>query len=132
MLGNRPTIHVGEAHELFRRVIQQIHLGGLSNVFISEGCPRIKQIFFCLETVFIHGMSVCEGVGEDLSHGIGYVGIRVRIMNSLECVCLPLHCTLVGSNPCRIIPLLGIAHPVKGKIISGAEGSHVDGTHPRS
>ena len=22
----------------------------------------------------------------------------------------------MGSNPCRIIPLLGIAHPVKGKL----------------
>ena len=45
VLGNRPIIHVGEAHELFRRVIQQINLGGLSNVFISESCPKIKQIF---------------------------------------------------------------------------------------
>ena len=39
VLGNHPTIHIGEAHELFRRVTQQIHLGGVSNVFISEGCP---------------------------------------------------------------------------------------------
>ena len=52
----------------------KIHLGGLSNVFISEGCPQIKQIF-CLETVFIHGISMCEGVGEDLRHGIGHVDI---------------------------------------------------------
>ena len=43
-----------------------------------------------------------EGVGEDSSHGIGHVGIQVGIMNSLECVCLPLHehlrwgVTLVG------------------------------------
>ena len=29
----------------FQRVTQQIHLGGLSNVFISEGCPQLKQIF---------------------------------------------------------------------------------------
>ena len=52
-----------------------------------------KTNIFFLETVFIHGMSVCEGVGEDSSHGIGHVGIRVGIMNSLECVCFPLHCT---------------------------------------
>ena len=45
VLGNHPTIHVGEAHELFRRVVQQIHLGGLSNIFISEGCSQIKKIF---------------------------------------------------------------------------------------
>ena len=38
----------------------------------------------------------------------------------------------MGSNPCRIIPLLGIAHPVEGKIISGTEGSPGDGTHPRA
>ena len=36
------------------------------------------------------------------------------------------------SNPCRIIPLLGIAHSVEGKIILGIEGSPGDGTHPRS
>ena len=76
MLGNRTTINVGEAHELFRRVIQQIHLRGLSNIFISEGCPQIKQIF-CLDTNFIHGISMCEGVGEDSRHGIGHVDIRV-------------------------------------------------------
>ena len=38
----------------------------------------------------------------------------------------------MGSNPCRIIPLLGIAHPVEGKFVSGTEGSFGDGTHPRS
>ena len=38
----------------------------------------------------------------------------------------------MGSNPCRIIPLLGIAHPVEGKIILGTEGSPGDGTHSRS
>ena len=89
MLGNHPTIHVGGTHELFRRVTQQIHLGGLSNIFISESCPQIKQIF-CLETVFIHGISMCEGVGEDSRHGIGHVDIRVGIMNSLECVCFSI------------------------------------------
>ena len=76
MLGNRPTIHIGEAHKLFRRVIQQIHLGGLSNAFVSEGCPQIEQIF-CLESIFIHGISMCEGVGEDSRHEIGHVDIRV-------------------------------------------------------
>ena len=89
MLENLPTIHVGEAHGLFRRVIQQIHLGGLSNVFILEGCLQIKQIFY-LETIFIHGINMCEGVGEDSRHRIGHVDIRVGIMNSLECVCFSI------------------------------------------
>ena len=95
MLGNRPIIHVGEAYELFRRVIQHIHLGELSNEFISEGCPQIKQIFL-LETILIHGISMCEGVGEDSRHEIGHVDIRVGIMNLLECVCFPLHKHLGG------------------------------------
>ena len=38
----------------------------------------------------------------------------------------------MGSNPCRIIPLLGIAYPIEGKSISGTEGLPGDGTHPRS
>ena len=38
----------------------------------------------------------------------------------------------MGSNPCRIIPLLSIAHPVEGKFISGTEGSPGDGTHPKA
>ena len=38
----------------------------------------------------------------------------------------------MGSNPCRIIPLVGIAHLVEGKIISGTEVSPRDGTHMRS
>ena len=39
----------------------------------------------------------------------------------------------MGSNSCKIIQLLGIAHPVKGKlIILGTKGSPGDGTHPKS
>ena len=42
---------------------------------------------------------MCERVGEDSRHEIGHVDIRVGIMNSLECVCLPLHEHLVGEQP---------------------------------
>ena len=38
----------------------------------------------------------------------------------------------MGSNLCRIIPLMGIAYLVEGKIISGTEGSPRDRTHLRS
>ena len=38
----------------------------------------------------------------------------------------------MGSNPCRKIPLLGIAHTIEGKIISDTEGSPGDGMRPRS
>ena len=73
---NCPTIHIGWTHELFRRVTQQIHLRELSNVSVSEGCPQLKQMFL-LKTIFIHGISICEGVGEDSRHGIGHVDIQV-------------------------------------------------------
>ena len=75
-------IHVGETHELFWRVTQQIHLGGLLDLFISEGCPQLKQIFL-LKTIFIHGISMCEGVSDDSRHGIGHVHIQVG-----SCFCL--------------------------------------------
>ena len=35
----------------------------------------------------------------------------------------------MGSNPCRIIPLLGFAHPVEEKIISGTGSVREDGAH---
>ena len=47
--------------------------------------------YICLETIFIHGTSMCERVGDDSKHGIGHVDIWVGITISLECVCLPLH-----------------------------------------
>ena len=43
---------------------------------------------------------------------------------------VPLHCTWVESNPSREMPLLGIAHPIEGKNISGTEDALGDGTHP--
>ena len=59
---------------------------------------------------------MCEGVGDDSRHGIGHVDIQVG-----SCICLNVFgChhmyTLVGSNPCRGIQLLGIAHPVEEKL----------------
>ena len=33
--------------------------------------------------IFIHGLGMCEGVGEDSKHGIGHVDIQVR-----SCICL--------------------------------------------
>ena len=35
-------------------------------------------------------------------------------MKLLECDCLSCMCTLVGSNPCRKLSLLGFAHPIEG------------------
>ena len=80
MLGDCPTIHVGGAHELFRRVIQQIHLGGLSNKFYQNSIVSFReQKAFILKIVILlaFGLSMCEGVGEDSRHGIGHVDIQV-------------------------------------------------------
>ena len=78
MLGDCPTIHVGGAHELFRRVIQHIRLGGLSNKFYRNSvvCFR-EQKAFILKTVILlaFGLDIYEGVGDDLRHGIGHIDI---------------------------------------------------------
>ena len=80
MLGNCPTIHVGGAQELFRRVIQQIRLGGLSNKFYRNSVVSFReQKAFVLKTVFLlaFGLGMCEGVGEDSRHEIGHVDIQI-------------------------------------------------------
>ena len=51
--------------------------GELPNKFASEDCPMYlyrrvahnQNKYFCLEMIFIHGISMCEGVGEDSTHG---------------------------------------------------------------
>ena len=66
MLGDCPIIHVGGAHELFRRVIQRIHLGGLSNKFYRNSIVSFReQKVFVLKTVILltFGLGMCEGVG---------------------------------------------------------------------
>ena len=79
MLGDCSTIHVGGAHELFRR---------LSNRFASEGSPiylpKLGSVFsrtksFCFENcIFLaFDLGMCEGVGEDSRHGNGHVDIQV-------------------------------------------------------
>ena len=80
MLGDCPTIHVGGAHESFRRVIQQIRLGGLSNKFYRNSVASFReQKSFVLKIVILlaFGLGMCEGVGEDSRHGIGHVDIQV-------------------------------------------------------
>ena len=59
---------------------------------------------------------MCEEVGEDSRHGFGHVDIQVG-----SCICLSvivaMTCALRwGSNPCRKLSLLGIAHPVEGSL----------------
>ena len=62
--------------------------GGLSNIFASKCCPIFyrnsvvcfqEQIAFVLKTVILlaFDLGICEGVGEDSGHKIGYVDIRV-------------------------------------------------------
>ena len=80
MLGDCPTIHVGGAHELFQRVIQQIRLGGLSNKFYRNSVVNFReQKAFVLKTVILlsFGLGMCEGVDKDSRHGIGHVDIQV-------------------------------------------------------
>ena len=92
MLGDCLTIHVGGAHELFRRVIQHIHLGGLSNKFYRNSVVSFReQKVFVLKTVILlaFGLGMCEGVGEDSRHGIGHVDIQVGSCIYLSVIVLP-------------------------------------------
>ena len=67
-LGDCLTIHVRGAHELFRRVIQQIRLKGLSNRFYRNSvvCFR-EQKSFVLKTAY--GLGMREGVSEGSRSG---------------------------------------------------------------
>ena len=67
--------------------------GELPNKLTSEDCPTyyieglssIKtNILFGKEMIFIHGLGMCEGVGEDSRHGIGHVEIQVGSCNCLN------------------------------------------------
>ena len=63
-----------------------IHLGGLSNRILSKKLVLCfqEQKPFVLKIVFLTlSLGMHEGVGEDSSHGIRHVDIRVGIMNSL-------------------------------------------------
>ena len=53
-----------------------------------------------------------------------------RITNLLECVFTLEHCicTLVGSNPFRVIPLLGDRSPCRGILFSGTWSDQGDGS----
>ena len=86
MLGGCPTIHVRGAHELFRRVIQQIRLRRLSNKFYRNSVVSFReQKAFVLKTIIFLAfrLGMCEGVGEDSRHGNGHVDIQVG-----SCICL--------------------------------------------
>ena len=69
----------------------------------------------------IHGLGKCEGVGEDSRHGKGHVDIQVgsRIYLSVCLNWIIAYALRWGSNPFRVIPLLGDSSPCRGNIISG-------------
>ena len=60
--------------------------GGFSNKFYQNSVVSFReQKVFVLKTVILltFGLGMCEGVGEDLRHGIGHVDIQVG-----SCICL--------------------------------------------
>ena len=64
-------------------------------------------------------------------HDISHSMCEFQIVWNVDVCVLPLHMHFRwGVTQCRKIPLLSIAHPVEGKIISGIEGVLGDGTHP--
>ena len=77
----------------------------------------------------IHGLGKCEGVSEDSRHGNGHVDIQVgsRIYLSV-CFLWIIAYALRGSNPFRVIPLLGDNSPCRENIISGTRSVREDGS----
>ena len=55
------------------------NIRGWSNYIIGV-CPiKLKQKYFVLEIVFIHGKCMCEGVDEDSRHEARHMIIHVEI-----------------------------------------------------
>ena len=72
-------------HDCFGKMIQQfasegspIYLPKLSMMFSRTKTFRFENVVF-----LSFGLDICEGVGEDLRHGIGHVDIQVG-----SCICL--------------------------------------------
>ena len=72
---------------------------------------------------------MCEGVGEDSRHEIGHVDIRVRIMNSLKCVCLSLHEYLGEKQPLYEIITNRLCSPRCGISLSITKSIQEDDAH---
>ena len=86
MLGDCPTIHVGGAHELFRRVIQHNSPRRVVKCIYRISVVSFRaQKAFVLKTVILlaFGLGMCEGVSEDSRHGTEHVDIQVG-----SCICL--------------------------------------------
>ena len=83
---------------MYRRVVHKIIYQSMSTIYIG-GLSTRKTNIFVLETIFIHGTSMCKRVGEDSRHGIGHVDIQVDMCMLHLDVCLimrPLHVHLGG------------------------------------
>ena len=52
-----------------------------------------KFLFLKLDILLAFGLGICEGVGEELGHGIGHVDIRVGSCNCLDVIVCHDMCT---------------------------------------
>ena len=72
-------------HDCFGKIILQFSLKGSPIYLTKLGSVFSRTKAFVLKTVFLlaFGLGKCEGVGEDLRHGIGHVDIQAG-----SCICL--------------------------------------------
>ena len=70
-----------------RRVVQCIYRNSV--VSFREQ----KAFVLKLDILLTFGLGICEGVGEDSGHGIGYVDIRVGSCNCLDVIVCHDMCT---------------------------------------
>ena len=64
--------------------------------------------------IFIHGLGMFEGVGDDSRHEIEHVDIQLGSCIFLNVFGFHYLCISMRSNSCRRLSLLDIAHPVEG------------------
>ena len=72
---------------IYQRVVHIIIYRSMSTIYIG-GLSTNKTNIFVLRIIFIHGTSMCEGVGEDSRHEIRHVDIQVGICMIYLNVCL--------------------------------------------
>ena len=90
---------------MYRRIVHKIIYRSMSTIYIG-GLSTSKTNIFVLESIFIHGTSMCERVGEDSRHEIGYVDIQVDTCMLHLDVCLIV-------RPCALrwgVALIGDYH----------------------
>ena len=84
-----------EDHDYFRALSSNLPRRVVQYIYRTSVVSFREQKAFVLKTVIllVFGLGMCEGIGEDLGHGIGHVDIRVGSCNCLDVIVCHDMCT---------------------------------------